>query len=152
MARTSSSAASRRIIPLYSSQLQNARTATRRQRRNGNFPAPPSHNAGRPQAHALTINYLICFERLLPNRLPKEGSTFWFHLQSKGLIKENIEISQTDELYHMIHSLFEKLNGQEWVLYSGSSGSLRKVIHNVNNNLKYYFIFIFLRINLLILI
>ncbi|PKC56941.1 hypothetical protein RhiirA1_401773 [Rhizophagus irregularis] len=114
------------VIPLYSSQLRNARAATRR--RNGNF---PTHNAGRPQAPALTINYLICFEKLLPNRLPKEGTAFWFHLQAKSLIKENIEISQTDELYNIIHNLFnEKLNDQGWILYSGSSGSPRKVIHN----------------------
>ncbi|CAB4379904.1 unnamed protein product [Rhizophagus irregularis] len=114
------------VIPLYSSQLRNARAATRR--RTGNF---PTHNAGRPQAPALTINYLICFEKLLPNRLPKEGTAFWFHLQAKSLIKENIEISQTDELYNIIHNLFnEKLNDQGWILYSGSSGSPRKVIHN----------------------
>ncbi|PKY30695.1 hypothetical protein RhiirB3_447908 [Rhizophagus irregularis] len=114
------------VIPLYSSQLRNARAATCR--RTGNF---PTHNAGRPQAPALTINYLICFEKLLPNRLPKEGTAFWFHLQAKSLIKENIEISQTDELYNIIHNLFnEKLNDQGWILYSGSSGSPRKVIHN----------------------
>ncbi|CAB4474101.1 unnamed protein product [Rhizophagus irregularis] len=114
------------VIPLYSSQLRNARAATCR--RTGNF---PTHNAGRPQAPALTINYLICFEKLLPNHLPKEGTAFWFHLQAKSLIKENIEISQTDELYNIIHNLFnEKLNDQEWILYSGSSGSPQKVIHN----------------------
>ncbi|PKY51079.1 hypothetical protein RhiirA4_467914 [Rhizophagus irregularis] len=114
------------VIPLYSSQLRNARAATRR--RTGNF---PTHNAGRPQAPALTINFLICFEKLLPNRLPKEGTAFWFHLQAKSLIKENIEISQTDELYNIIHNLFnEKLNDQGWILYSGSSGSPQKVIHS----------------------
>ncbi|CAB5184252.1 unnamed protein product [Rhizophagus irregularis] len=114
------------VIPLYSSQLRNARAATCR--RTGNF---PTHNAGRPQAPALTINYLICFEKLLPNHLPKEGTAFWFHLQAKSLIKENIEISQTDELYNIIHNLFnEKLNDQGWILYSGSSGLPRKVIYN----------------------
>ncbi|EXX66524.1 hypothetical protein RirG_122960 [Rhizophagus irregularis DAOM 197198w] len=106
--------------------IRNAHAATRR--RTGNF---PTYNADKPQAPALIINYLICFEKLLPNRFSKEGTAFWFHLQAKSLIKENIEISQTDELYNIIHNLFnEKLNDQGWILYSGSSGLPRKVIYN----------------------
>src|SRR4051794_7832773 len=67
-------------IPLYSQHTH----TSRRQRRN-NFPTPPlNHNAGRPPADRLTINYLICFETSSPNRLPKLGTTLWSHLQSKN--------------------------------------------------------------------
>jgi hypothetical protein len=132
-------------IPLYSSQLHHTHTThtTRRQRRNGHFSAPPlNHSTGRPPADRLTINYIICFEKSSPDRLPKEGSTFWSHLKSKNLIKENIEISRTtsDQLYNMIYDLFdEELNNQRWILYNGSSGSPRKITNNVSVHLFLFF-------------
>jgi len=52
------------------------------------------------------------------------------------LIKENIEIFQAapNELYNVIYNLFnEKLDGQGWVLYNGSSGLPRKVTYIVSN-------------------
>ncbi|RGB25101.1 hypothetical protein C1646_772206 [Rhizophagus diaphanus] len=90
-----------------------------------------TRNVGRPQASVLKINHLICFDKLLPKYIPKKNSAFWIYLQSKNLIKKNIVISQTDEIYNTIYNLFnEKLNDQGWILYSGSSGLPRKVIHS----------------------
>ena len=65
-------------IPLYT--RQNSHTTIRR-RRNGNFPLPPN-NTGRPPINKLTIKNLICFEKVQPTQLPKEGSTHWLYLQS----------------------------------------------------------------------
>lgn len=123
-------------IPLYSQQRTHN---TIRRRRNGNFPTLPLNNhntTGRPLADKLTIKYLICFEKAQPTHLPKEGSTHWLYLQSENLIKENIEIFQAapNELYNVVYNMFnEKLDGQGWILYNGSSGSPRKITYDVSH-------------------
>jgi hypothetical protein len=106
------------------------------------------HSRGRPKADKVIINYLICFDKASSNKIPKKGTTSWLNLKNKNLIKENIEISQTtpEELYNIIFNLFGKeLNGQEWILYSASSGQPTRVT-GVSNKLCYFELFNFIKI------
>ncbi|CAB4406496.1 unnamed protein product [Rhizophagus irregularis] len=82
----------------------------------------------------LKINMLICLDQNVTNIIPKIGSPLWNDLNSRNMIKRNIEIStrsSSAEIYDLIHHLFPNhLNGQRLCLFNSSSGILKEVSYN----------------------
>jgi hypothetical protein len=104
-----------------------------------------SQVAIRHTRNILKIKIIICLDQNIPNLIPKFGSPLWNDLNSRNMIKENIEIpihSSSTEINYMISNLFpDHLNGKRWCLFNSSSGILRKVLHNVNKKKKFFFFF-----------
>ncbi|EXX77261.1 uncharacterized protein OCT59_005459 [Rhizophagus irregularis] len=82
----------------------------------------------------LKINMLICLDQNVTNIIPKIGSPLWNDLNSRNMIKRNIEIStrsSSAQIYDLIHHLFPNhLNGQRLCLFNSSSGILKEVSYN----------------------
>lgn len=87
----------------------------------------------------LKINMLICLDQNVTNIIPKIGSPLWNDLNSRNMIKRNIEIStrsSSAQIYDLIHHLFPNhLNGQRLCLFNSSSGILKEVSYNVSKKL-----------------
>ncbi|GBC02318.1 hypothetical protein RclHR1_04570005 [Rhizophagus clarus] len=112
------------VTPLITSQVN--------RRRRTHIPAKPApyknnsnRRAGRIPATILNINVKICFNQEIPSRIPKTGSPFWNDLNSRDLIKNNIEISNNSsstEINNLILNLFSHhLNGKRWRLFNGNN-------------------------------
>ncbi|PKK74558.1 hypothetical protein RhiirC2_820673 [Rhizophagus irregularis] len=82
----------------------------------------------------LKINIVICLDQNVTNIIPKIGSPLWNDLNSRNMIKKNIEIptrSSPAEIYDLINQLFpDHLNGQRLCLFNSSSGILKEVSYN----------------------
>lgn len=120
-------------VPLSSRVSPTKFTNTTRSNYASAFYAPYRINSNR---QVLKINTLICLDQNVTNIIPKIGSPLWNDLNSRNMIKNNIEIptrSSSAEIYDLIHHLFpDHLNGQRLCLFNSSSGILKEVSYNVS--------------------